>query len=131
MAKVERGESCWEWTAQRDRYGYGKFFLDGATRGAHRVAYELFVGPVPTSLQVDHLCRNHGCVNPDHLEAVTQIENMARGVGAQATALRTGYCVRGHEYTVENTLRKANGMRICKACNRERCRAYHARRTAA
>lgn len=64
---------CWEWTGQKDS-GYGRY----SGRPAHRVTYEVLVGPIPDGLTLDHLCRNKGCVNPDHLEPVTSSENTRR-----------------------------------------------------
>lgn len=71
---------CWEWLGHRDRNGYGCFSQTRALRWrAHRLSYQLLVGPIPNGLVIDHLCRNTGCVNPDHLEPVTQLENVRRG----------------------------------------------------
>lgn len=67
---------CWNWDASKNSEGYGTIWIDGHTRPAHRVAYEAFRGPVPDSLVLDHICHNKGCVNPDHLRAVTQQVNM-------------------------------------------------------
>lgn len=85
---------CWEWQAFRHK-GYGRFLLGGPTR-AHRVAYEILNGPIPDGMVIDHLCRNKGCVNPTHLEAVSQWENMQRHYSLQT------HCIRGHEFTPEN-----------------------------
>jgi hypothetical protein len=76
---VDVDGDCWEWTGQRDRDGYGRLWRPaGKTRVAHRIAYELLVGPIPEGLQLDHLCLNKCCVNPDHVEPVTLAENCRR-----------------------------------------------------
>lgn len=85
--KVNKTDSCWLWTGGVGR-GYGIFYR-GADRGgsftvAHRYAYEALVGPIPAGLTLDHLCRVRGCVNPAHLEPVTQAENVRRGWKARS-----------------------------------------------
>jgi hypothetical protein len=70
---------CWEWTSARTPSGYARVKRQGRDSQAHRVAYEVHVGPIPDGLELDHLCRNRGCVRPDHLEPVTHAENMRRG----------------------------------------------------
>ncbi len=106
---------CWEWAGTRFR-GYGMIGVRGLeNRRAHRVSYETFVGPIPDGLTIDHLCRNRGCVNPAHLEPVTNKVNVLRGVGPTAVNARKTHCCRGHEFTPENTL-LSSGRRYCRAC---------------
>ena len=124
--RVQRGPSCWEWTGAKNPKGYG--YMPAFGRGhylAHRMSYELFVGPIPEGLELDHLCRNRGCVNPDHVEPVTHLENMRRGAFATRTL-----CVNGHHYDAVNTYIRPNGNRDCRVCVRERGRRYRARRAA-
>jgi hypothetical protein len=113
MAKVEKHDNgCWIWTASLQGGNYGSFHLTHTvSRGAHRVAYEHFVGPVPEGLVLDHLCRVRHCVNPEHLEPVTQRENQRRGI----CGVLTTHCKRGHEFTPENTYRH-KGSRKCRRC---------------
>jgi hypothetical protein len=127
--KVTAGpEGCWNWNASHSPTGYARIGAGGRkgkTLYAHRVSYELFVGSIPEGMQLDHLCRNRGCVNPAHLEPVTQRENILRGNGLSAKYARRGNrCLRGHLYDEENTyLRPDNGKRQCKACTRIRARS--------
>lgn len=121
---------CWEWTAHRDKCGYGRMCTEGKLQSAHRLAYEAAVGPIPKGLELDHLCRNRGCINPEHLEPVTHRENMLRGL-AGAWQRATTHCPHGHEYNAENTLiaPRPNGahQRICKACNQKAMKAWRAK----
>lgn len=111
---VERGKDCWLWTGPHDRYG--TISVDGRNRAAHRLAYELVKGPIPEGMQIDHLCRNTLCVNPDHLEAVTSRENTLRGIGPTAVNAAATHCRRGHPFDDANTLIDGRGRRGCKAC---------------
>lgn len=127
-AKFEQSESgCWDWRASTDAGGYGQMRVgprgSSRLRPAHRLAYELLVGPIPEGLDLDHLCRNRRCVNPAHLEPVTRSENLRRGA---RSALAT-HCPRGHAFDDENTLRTSRGHRYCRTCNREACKARHRR----
>lgn len=116
-SSVNKTETCWLWTGPLDVGGYAKMFADGRQVKAHRYAYELLVGPIPEGLQLDHLCRVRHCVRaPDHLEPVTARENVRRGVAPPARQAAQTHCLRGHEFTPENTYVEKSGKRKCKAC---------------
>jgi len=124
-SKVDASGPCWEWTAAIGKTGgYGKYSyrLDGKVKYvyAHRYAYHVLVGPVPDGLELDHLCRNRKCVNPDHLDPVTRRENVRRGVGPTGRNMGKTHCPFGHEYTKENTYKLKSGVRQCKMCGRAR-----------
>jgi hypothetical protein len=76
--------ACWLWTGSLDASGYGRLSVKNVPLLAHRLAYEDARGPVPDGLQLDHLCRVHGCCRPSHMEPVTNQENAVRGVVARA-----------------------------------------------
>ncbi|MDP9224875.1 MAG: HNH endonuclease [Actinomycetota bacterium] len=97
---------------------------------AHRVAYELLVGPIPEGLTLDHLCRNTSCVNPQHLEPVTVRENVLRGMGWGAKNKRKTHCHRGHPFDAKNTLRIPGGTRKCRTCANQASREYRLRKKA-
>ncbi len=111
------GDGCWKWTGYLVR-GYGAVHLDGHLKYVHRVIYELLVGPIPQGLELDHLCRNPTCVNPDHLEAVTHRENVLRGMSISANRARQTRCKRGHPFDLANTYVGPEGNRQCRACAR-------------
>lgn len=127
-ARVEKTPTCWLWRGHTIR-GYGRLMWDGARMAAHRVSYELHIGAIPDGLVIDHLCRNHGCVNPAHLEVVTIGENMLRGVAPTAVAFRENRCLRGHPYTDDNTYTYPDGKRRCRTCSRISWRVGQLRRT--
>lgn len=110
---------CWEWTGLIE-HGYGYIQISGDKRRVHRFAYETWVGPIPSGLVIDHTCRNKKCANPKHLEPVTHRENTMRGVGLTARNAKKTHCMRGHEFTKENTYNIKSGGRICRACQRHR-----------
>jgi len=124
MQKVfpEPMSGCWLWVGVLTYHGYGQCKHDGRSQTAHRVAWELFKGPIPKGLEIDHLCRVRCCVNPDHLEPVTHAENIRRGSGGSHMRNRT-HCPHGHPYNEENTLRY-NGQRICRTCKKANWHRY-------
>lgn len=114
---------CVEFTGCRDREGYGKLWHPDGHGLAHRAMYVLMVGPIPDGLTLDHLCRNPPCVNPGHLEPVTLAVNILRSEARGAFNSRKTHCVHGHEFTEENTLKRAKGSRGCRTCANEARRA--------
>lgn len=124
---IDFGPDCWLWTGERNWAGYGRVkvkSVEGVWKWiqAHRLAYELAVGPIPAGLQIDHLCGNRGCVNPDHLQPVTGYVNTHRSNGPAALNARKTHCPQGHEYDEANTDRSC-GRRHCRICTN----AYKAR----
>lgn len=117
-SKVDKTEDCWLWRAGKFWHGYGQFSVNNKSRYAHRVAYELEFGPVPDGMQLDHLCRVRLCVRPSHLEAVTQTENIRRGVSPTALNRRLTKCKRGHDLSGDNIHVNARGYRQCRVCRR-------------
>lgn len=121
--RINEETGCWEWTASCQPTGYGQINDRGVMHYAHRLSYQIHKGPIPKGLTVDHLCFVRKCVNPDHLEAVTNAENISRA-GAAIT-----HCSHGHEYTKENTyINPTNGYRQCRSCkpqNDKRFRKRH------
>lgn len=123
---------CWLWAASLRTGGYGQYAHNGTMRRAHKVAYEVLVGPVPAGLDLDHLCRVRRCCNPGHVEPTTRSVNLLRGLGprmAHERAVLVTHCPQGHEYTPENThVSASDNGRDCRTCSRERMRRRRAHR---
>lgn len=125
----EPNTGCWFWLGgMRDaKEGYGGFPYEGKTWRTHRLVYTLLRGPVAKELDIDHLCRNRICCNPEHLEPCTRKTNIHRGKGIAAKNLVKTHCSQGHAYTEENTYVWGN-QRFCKTCHKKYGRAYDAKR---
>lgn len=130
MRKVKKLDNgCWEWQGAVSAIGYGRFSLrkpDG-TFGpgyAHRWAYQHYIGAIPVGQEIDHLCRNRRCCNPEHLRTVTHRENMLCGDTVASRNAAKTHCKRGHEFTEENTCVSAAGGRACRTCRREYMQTY-------
>ena len=125
--RVNKSEDCWNWTGSLNVGGYGHWQpTKGTTSMAHRYSYEQIVGPIPEGLVLDHLCRNRSCVNPEHLEPVTQRVNNLRGIGFAATRAAQTHCKWGHEFTLENTYVTKRNQRYCIACRQANSARYRA-----
>jgi hypothetical protein len=131
---------CWLWTAAL-REGYAAFTLDGGHVDGHRVAYRWLIGEIPEGLQLDHICHSDStatcaggkqcvhrrCVNPVHMEPVTGLTNVMRGLSPHAVNAAKTHCPKNHDYTPENTRYDKNGGRVCIKCARAACLAWYYR----
>lgn len=118
--KVDKTEGCWNWTACLSDRGYGLFRRTEYGTRAHRIAWSLLRGPIPEGAVIDHLCRNRRCVNPDHLEPVgVRVNTLRSPLAITAINAAKTHCIRGHEFTSENTYlppRGAGRYRDCRKC---------------
>lgn len=119
-ASVEKGPGCWNWNSSLSPNGYGFFQVAYKKVPSHRYSYLMCVGPIQKGMTIDHLCRNRICVNPAHLEQVTNKENILRGVGASAINAKKTHCKYGHAFTAENTELDPRGNRSCRTCSAQR-----------
>lgn len=118
--KIHKTDNCWIWLGCPTSWGYGQIREGNKYYKAHRLSYLIHKGEIPEGLVVDHLCSNRICVNPDHLEAVTQRTNVLRGIGLTSQNAKKTECHIGHEFSSKNTYVDSKGHRHCK-----KCRAIH------
>lgn len=116
LRKILFTYSCWIWQGATS-HGYGVFRDGEKTVVAHKFLYERLVGKVPEGLDLDHLCRNRACVNPNHLEPVTRQVNLLRGETITASNAAKTHCKKGHPFSGEN-VQRLQGRRRCKTCYR-------------
>lgn len=122
LAKVTvAADGCWNWNASLTEGGYGQFFVRGKRWRSHRFSYTNHRGAIPDGLELDHLCRNRQCCNPEHLEAVSRRENQKRGTSPVSLNIDATQCVNGHAFNEANT-RYIDDRRQCRACERDRKR---------
>ena len=127
--RVEKTETCWLWKGAKDPHGYGRFWVKPRYVIAHRLAYELAIGPIPDGHEMHHECRVRDCVNPSHLTPVTRRTHP--DVGHAVNSAKT-HCPQGHEYTEDNTFIETTGgrrQRRCRQCLRAQWRQRETRRT--
>ncbi len=127
---------CWLWNASKTSTGYGQFRFGSqgtSPQKAHRVSYELSVGPIPFGFHLHHQCETTLCVNPNHLLAVTPKEHIADLTPDSVSyiAKRRTQCPQGHPYDEENTGYRVTGKRWCKACNKLACQVKYMKHKAA
>lgn len=139
-APAEDGSGCRRWQGHHNAKGYGQISWQGRRRAVHAVAHELWIGPIPEGLEIDHVaargCRWRDCINPDHLEAVTHAENLARSEHWRTNWVPPTHCPRGHELTDANRKMKTRRggkwrpTTLCRRCVNDYKIAWNAARKA-
>lgn len=124
MSSMKGKDECWNWTGHIGKNGYAYCSYNGVSTSAYRAVWRHLVGEIPEGYEIDHLCKNTKCVNPNHLEPVTPKENNMRSTSPSSLAAKKTSCLNGHPFSLENTsiIRRSNGKvdRRCKICHRER-----------
>jgi hypothetical protein len=131
----ENLSACWLWLGSvRSKNGYGQFYIRDVKNkkdtnySSHRFSYEIHKGEIPDGLTIDHLCCNTGCVNPEHLEAVTIWENTLRSTNHIGQNSKKTHCLMGHEFNEKNTKVRSNGKRRCRRCDADWMAEYRKRK---
>jgi len=135
-SRIKVIDDCWVWQGTKNSDGYGRILVNGRRIGVHRVVFELLRHRIPLGLVTDHKCLNPACVNPAHLEIVTNKENVLRGTGLAAINARKTHCSQGHTLSgpEADVYITSEGFRACRACQRfhrtvaRKNRRLHARR---
>jgi len=126
----ENSRGCWVWTGcksgRKDKYGKVKW--KGKVVYVHRLIYEHVRGPISKELELDHLCENTLCANPNHLEAITHKENIHRGKGLAAQNAKKTHCKYGHPLSGSNLYLYSSQGRYCRECCKNRVRKYRQRK---
>lgn len=113
-----KSSGCWEWNRSFTKGGYPIYRAFCIHTTAHRISYAIFNGDIDDGMEIDHLCKNIKCVNPNHLEQVTRKENVKRSYKPMQS-----HCVNGHIFDEKNTyLKPSNGTRACRKCNKIRAK---------
>jgi hypothetical protein len=133
LDKVIKTNDCWGWKNKPNGRGYSTLSYNYRNVLAHRFSYEQKYGKLEKGMVLDHLCRNRWCVNPDHLQVVSNKENILRGESPSAHNARKTHCPSGHEYNDENTLKYELKLykghsRVCRECARLRAKSYRERK---
>jgi hypothetical protein len=132
-SKVEKTDVCWIWKGWLNHHGYGMFDVaKGVKKFAHRIAYEICVGPIPEGMTIDHVrekCSSRACTNPEHLRVVTRGENVLAGDTLAAANAAKTHCPQGHPLSGGNLYVCPKGKRGCRICRNEASRRSQARRS--
>ena len=127
--RVVMGTGCWEWAGKRTSLGYGRLKVGPRYWYAHRRAWVLAKGPIPSGMRVCHRCDNPSCVRPDHLWLGTQTDNVRDMMtkGRHNPVPKKTHCIHGHAFTPENTRRGKRGTQACRECSNAARRIPNAR----